>query len=87
MITIPKGSALAFVFLLGMVSCATVEEPKTDAEIKQILVQESIASYPGSSRVLIVLMTQEVGAATGARIADLAARLPSAMPRTYRMTW
>ena len=38
-------------------------------------------------RVPIVLIEQEDGAANGARIADLAERLLSAMPVTYRMTW
>ena len=46
--TILKGSTLVFVLLLGAVSCATQEEIKTDDEIKQILIQESIASYLGS---------------------------------------
>ena len=43
-----KVSALALVLIFSAVSCTTQEETKTDAEIKQILIKESIAQYPGS---------------------------------------
>ena len=48
MMTILKVSALVFALLLGTISCTTQEEIKTDAEIKQMLIKESIARYPGS---------------------------------------
>ena len=48
MMNILKVSVLAFVLLLGAVSCTTTEESKTDTEIKQILIKESIARYSGS---------------------------------------
>ena len=48
MMTMLKVSGLAFALLLGAVSCTTQEETKTAAEIKQILIKESIARYPGN---------------------------------------
>ena len=41
-------SILAFVVIFWAVSCTTLGVTKTDAEIKQILVKESIALYPGN---------------------------------------
>ena len=45
---VPVVSALAFVLLLGVVACTTLDGTTTDAEIKQILIKESIDRYPGS---------------------------------------
>ena len=46
MMNMLKVSALVFALLLGAVSCTTQEEIKTAAEIKQIIIKESIAQYP-----------------------------------------
>ena len=48
MMNVLKVSVLAFVLLFEAVSCTTLEETKTDTEIKQILIKESIDRYPGS---------------------------------------
>ena len=41
-------SALALILLLGTALATTSKETKTDADIKQILIEESIARYPGN---------------------------------------
>ena len=46
--TLLKVSVLALVLIFGAVSCTTQEETKTDTEIKQILIKESIARYPAN---------------------------------------
>ena len=41
-------SILAIVLIYGAGSCTTPDETTPDAAIKQILIQESIARYPGN---------------------------------------